>query len=1315
LLPKKQALRYDPTFMQKKRKTQFVFILAVLALTVYNILPTVFYYTKPLSETVSAKQAQETAEQMQQRVAKLENSSVEWLTSYCNLLGIKPVSIQSAGSNFISIRCTKTEDIALLQRFLPKAASLISFGPAQLTPIVSPNDPKELLVQRNIGVSLDGLFTFAPKGSAEYRQLIEQRAAALRACLTAPNPVMEQILSLEHDMPKTVREETLLSIAATMSEAAQIHAKDAKLAKRIVGKYTPQKGIQGLLDASAALRDDLKKRGSEERKELQLALLEKFIKTHKSLFTATERNPIFNDVAIDWDKELLVLKLHSDLAGVKDPVIEQRIWAEIAHISNQTQEEIGRTADGLVIRMHALPQTSGVLKLDLRKLGERQSLLVKEALQTVWHPKHADLRGLPIVTASEYEALPATQKALCLLIRDGQVVPKGFERITADETLRADLSSLGMLVQPTQTLAATREAFQVRGQTAWLEFSTYAQRIAAVNAIETKEHQELLQWDDEYKSAQVNMDPGVRFQVPKPTRSPFWNNCVLGMRKMFRGDERKILRWGLDLSGGKTVQIELRDKENQLITDEIALKQGMNELFDRVNKMGVSDVSIRQVGSHIALDFPGSQTLSASELINASSMTFHVVNEKFSSSAGHRFLQEVWNEAVAYRQTDPQNLQRIAYRQLHERIPSESAKFLLEDGLKLAHPDKPSNDTTLSKVVFVRNAGNIPLMIVFADAALEGTALTNIQSNYEATKGNSLSFEVKSGFQDRLFAWTSRFSKQQLGGKGWRMAILLNGNVISAPELHEPIRSNASISGHFSQREVLQLMNDLKAGSLSFTPRILFEKNVSPELGAQERTQGIAATVAALVLVVAAMVLYYRFAGVVASVAVLFNLLILWAVLQNLGASLSLAGLAGVILTVGMAVDANVLVFERMKEELAISGRLASAIQAGYKKAFSAIVDSNITTIIAALILLNFDAGPIKAFAVSMIIGIASSMFTALFLTRFYFEGWVQNAKHTKLSMADWFGGARFDFLKRAKVAFAVAGVVIVAGTGLLVAQRQHIFGMDFTGGYAMSVELDARTQEPATKVENALLAAGLKASDFHIREHEPSTHMELFFGQNMQHPQPEWIAATLQNAKLELTPSSAKTLGERWTAMSGQLSDSMRNNALIGLGLAFIAIFIYIAIRFESKYAWAATLCLFHDVAITVGLMGLLAACGVPIQIDLNTIAALMTIIGYSLNDTIIIFDRIREDHALYPHKPLAEIVNRSVNITLSRTAITSGTTLLVVLALLFLGGASIFSFSLVMAIGVVFGTLSSWFIACPLMLFFHKKEEAVSIEQPY
>ncbi len=1341
--------------LMKTRKSQLILILAVLGLTVYNILPTIFYYTKPLSESVSAIQAEETAQQIAGRVSRMEQDSIEWLSSYCKLVGVNPLSISSRGPNLLSLRCAKLEEIALLKQFLPRAAALVSFGPSQLMPLVSPNDPKELLIERKVGPSLDGLFEFVPKGSAKYHTLVQERAAAIRACLASPSPVQTQILSLDKDMSKTVREETLLSIAASISEIAEIHAKDPKFAKRIAGRYTPAKGIQSFLDASASLRDELKRDNFFERKQLQLAAAEKFIKTHKALFTATERNPIFNDVTVDLERERLVLKLHSDLAGVKDPVIEQRVWAEIAYISRETNEEIVRAADGLVIALHELPQTTGILCLKLDALADRQVEVVKQTLQTLWHPKHPDLKDLPIVSSEEYGLLSAAQKPICVVVSAERgalrVAVHGLERIArgyegstesaSAQTLKSDAAALGELLwqhgfgKVSETLfehpnffapvlTATRETFHTYGdrKSAWLELSTYGQRLFALNQIETKQHDELLKWEDEYRTAQVSMDPAIRFQVPKPTRSPFWNNVVLSVRKMVRGDERKILRWGLDLSGGKTVQIELRDKENHLVSDEHAIKQGINELFERVNKMGVSDVSIRQVGSHIALDFPGSQPLSAQELISASSMTFHVVNERFTSVTAQRFLQEVWNEAVAYRQTDPESIQKIAYRQLHVGPQTESARYLLQDGLKLAPPDSTSSQTkfddAFSKVVLVRNAKENPLLIVFSAHALEGIDLDNIHANYDPSKGNYLSFEVKKGSQDRLFAWTSRFSKERIagtsydlgGGHGWRMAVLLNGTTISAPSLESPLKDSASISGHFSMREVTQLVNDLKAGSLSFTPKILSEKNVSPELGQHDRLQGIAATLAALVLVVGAMVLYYRFAGVVASIAVLFNLLILWAVLQNLGASLSLAGLAGVILTVGMAVDANVLVFERMKEEFAISGRLASAIQAGYKKAFSAIVDSNITTIIAALILLNFDAGPIKAFAVSMIIGIGSSMFTALFMTRFYFEGWVQNGKHTKLSMAHWFGRTRWDVLKRAKGAFACAVVVIVAGTGCLFMQRGHLFGMDFTGGYALSLELDgSRTKNPAGDVGKALLAAGLGSSDFHIREHDPKTHLQVFFKQNVPNATPEWIVGAIRNAGLELTPTSAKNLGEHWTAMSGQLSESMRNHALLGLGLAFVAIFIYIAIRFESKYALAATGCLLHDVLITLGCMGLLALCGVPIQIDLNTIAALMTIIGYSLNDTIIIFDRIREDAQLFPHKPLNEIVNRSVNSTLSRTVITSGTTLLVVLALLLFGGASVFNFALVMTIGIVFGTLSSWFIACPLMLFFHRKETHV------
>src|SRR4029079_13985880 len=206
---------------------------------------------------------------------------------------------------------------------------------------------------------------------------------------------------------------------------------------------------------------------------------------------------------------------------------------------------------------------------------------------------------------------------------------------------------------------------------------------------------------------------------------------------------------------------------------------------------------------------------------------------------------------------------------------------------------------------------------------------------------------------------------------------------------------------------------DLKAGSLSFTPQILSEENVSPELGREERMQGIIAALVAIILVVAAMVGYYHFAGVVASCAVLFNILIMWGVLQNLGAALTLPGIAGMVLTIGMAVDANGLVFERIREEFALTGRIASAIQAGYRKAFSAIIDSNITTAIVALILIQFDSGPVKGFAVALLVGLISSMFTALFMTRYYFAGWAQNPKNRSLRMSQFFGMTHFDFLKQ--------------------------------------------------------------------------------------------------------------------------------------------------------------------------------------------------------------------------------------------------------------------------------------------------------------
>ncbi len=1392
--------------MEKQKKWQLFLILAVIALTVYNILPTLFYYCKPLKNPITEKEAVEIATSIVKRVEQLELEAKEWLSSFCKLIHARPQSIAVDGQNFI-LSFAKTEEAARFRRFLPRAGSLIPFVPAQLKLLPQEENGKEAIVQRRIPIHLDpSFFSFAAKGSSFHRELMIDRAAQIAHALAGPS---ESALALA-----TLDPRDLETLALQINAIAELEKTNKAVANRYAANFTQgffsnrSASITALITAFDGMRDQIKKQPALEKKEGPFINAENFLKKHEALFSSGQdpwniaqikalfnetdtlqignRNPLFSELKIDWANDQIFLKLHPDCSNLQQPLID-----EIAKITHLTNETVDTNEGTYSIALHTLPECSGFLVLDLEKMGQIQREHILTTLKEKWHPKHPDLQNLRIVDSTTYETLPPSQKALSLVIHpDLRLVAYGIDHILKTygqfpdsepaQTFSSDFRSLSLLLHQngfqayrsfknellfecvdsfSSLLAATRENFSIKGKYALLELSNLEQRLLTANRIDTQIHEDLMKWKDEYNAAQVSIQPETRFDVPEPTRSAFFSNLTLSWVKFFRGDERKVIHWGLDLSGGKTVQIELRDASRQIVKNDDDLKQGMNELYNRVNKMGVSEVAIRQLGHHIVLDFPGSQSLSASELIKSSSMYFHVVNEKFSSlhsplsAHAHRFLQEIWNEAVVTHRKDPQSINEIGWNHLHGETISEAARALLENGLVLQSPNDLENreDDTRSKIALIRGDqwfGQIhPLLIVFCDHALEGSHLDRIQSNYDPQKGNFLSFEVKGSSLDQkgekfnprdlLHAWTSRYCKEKvLGtiledyskGHGWRMAVLLNDTVISAPTLDAAIRDNASISGSFSQREVNQLAADLKAGSLTFTPHILSEKNVSAELGHRDRNQGIIATAFALLLVIGSMIAYYRFAGIVASVAVLFNLLILWATLQNIGATLSLAGIAGIILTVGMAVDANVLVFERVKEEFAISGRIASAISAGYKKAYSAIVDSNVTTIIAALVLLNFDAGPIKGFAITLIIGIVSSMFTALFMTRFFFNGWVQNPKHRFLTMANWIGAKSIDFLKQAKPAFAIAATIILVGGYFVYAERATIFGMDFTGGFSLHVEVASKTDVKA--IQQALVDRGATLRDFQIRELNPSSHLRILLGTSMEqpgkpffdmpleidqknirysyeaNPRIAWVVQALESKGIALTQNSLAHLESNWTAMSGQMSDSMRNNALIGLFIAFICIFIYIAFRFEYKFAAASIICLLHDVLITIGLMGLLHALGIPVQIDLNTVAAIMTIVGYSLNDTIIIFDRIREEMHLSRNQPLSHIVNCALNATLSRTTITSGTTLLVLIALVALGGSSIFSFALVMTIGVFFGTLSSWYIASPLMLFFHGRE---------
>ena len=1145
----------------------------------------------------------------------------------------------------------------------------------------------------------------------------------------------------------------------------------------------------------------------------------------------------WNNDRIDLELHQDIEAYKNDIAKSKSYLNEslgQLIYNEIARISRETGETLSPHRNHFAINLNNLTNSQSLLVMDLGSIAEKQAEQLTHLIKTEWNPTHPDLKrsDFPVYDYKTFQSLPPLKQKIGLVIyapaqfetqppagfrtNSVYVIAKGTQEILnklsenpnseqaqafiQDFTvLRELLQNNGFYGYPGTTyplgasfakdfifeaedfynniLSATREDFTVHGtrKYATLEFTNVEQRILALNRIETKQHEDLLKWRDEYQSAHVNTNSATKFDIPAPTQNPLLSNLSLSAHKYFRGDERKILHWGLDLSGGKTVQIQLRDKSNKVVTNDADIKQGIDELYGRVNKMGVSEVSIRQEGSNITLDFPSAQGLSASDLVKASSMQFHMVNEKFTPTnqeltpAVNKFLQDVWNEAVVTNRKDIESINQIAWKHLYgdtmdtEMVQpvSEAAKTLYDQGLRISPPSDTATSSTfndsISKISIFRGENysdwhgqSTPLLIVMRNYALEGSNLTDVHAAYDPSKGNFLSFQVKGSQtlsdgqkinpRSELYNWTSTFSKEKIQGTplakythghGWRMAVILNGSVINAPTVESALRDNVSISGSFTQREANRLEADLKAGSLSFTPHILSEKNVSPELGIKDRTMGIVATIVALILVILVMVGYYRFSGVIASIAVLFNLLIIWATLQNISATVTLAGIAGIILTVGMAVDANVLVFERIREEFSISGRIAQAVHAGYRKAFSAILDSNITTIMAALILLQFDSGPIKGFAVTLIIGIVSSMFTALFMTRYFFAGWVKNPKNKALKMANMIKKTHFNFLKYGKVSmYGVIAVALVGGY-LLIAQRSTMFGMDFTGGYSISLEVEPKDDNHYRKsIEDALILAGATAQDVHVRELTPANNIKILLGRSLDqagkpffnmpletdkknvtyayqnNPRLVWMVSALEQSDLQLTAQSLKNLDSNWTSISGQMSNSMRNSAIIGLSLALICILAYITFRFEFKYAISATLGLAIDVIVTGAIMSLLHFGGVPIQIDLNTIAAIMTIIGYSLNDTIIIFDRIREDLKHMRKHSFKDVINHALNVTLSRTVMTSGTTLVVLLALLTLGGSAIFGLSLVMVIGVVFGTFSSLFVAAPLLLFFHKKE---------
>jgi SecD/SecF fusion protein len=586
-----------------------------------------------------------------------------------------------------------------------------------------------------------------------------------------------------------------------------------------------------------------------------------------------------------------------------------------------------------------------------------------------------------------------------------------------------------------------------------------------------------------------------------------------------------------------------------------------------------------------------------------------------------------------------------------------------------------------------------------------------------------LSGDVVTSARDEIDQQTARsevsMSMNGEGSKVWArltkdnlhraIAVVLDGYVYTAPTVQGEIKGGtSSISGNFTIAEAKDLANILKSGKLPAPAHIIADEVVGPSLGQESVQRGMWSFIIAFSLILAYMLFFYsKGAGFIANIALITNLFFIFGVLASLGAVLTLPGIAGIILTIGMAVDANVLIFERIQEELRSGKGLSLAISDGYKNAYSAIIDGNLTTLLTGIILYIFGEGPIKGFATTLIIGILSSLFAAIFITRLFFEGSLVRKRNITFSTKltdNWLRNASITFLKKRKVFYVISGIAIMLSLGSLFTRGLNQ-GIDFTGGrtYVVAFDQPVAVAEIAKSLDavyghapevktfggdsQVKISTKYKINEDGI-EIDAEVEAKLFEGLKKYLP-----AGTTLESFLENNRKMSQKVGPT-------IADDIRQSAVWSILFALIVIFLYIMLRFSNwQYGLGAIAALTHDTIIVLGIFS--AAYGFlpfSLEIDQAFIAAILTVVGYSINDTVVVFDRIREYLGLHPKRDPEEVIDNALNSTLRRTFSTSLSTLVVLVAIFLFGGTSIQGFTFALIVGVVVGTYSSLFIATPI-----------------
>jgi SecD/SecF fusion protein len=713
------------------------------------------------------------------------------------------------------------------------------------------------------------------------------------------------------------------------------------------------------------------------------------------------------------------------------------------------------------------------------------------------------------------------------------------------------------------------------------------------------------------------------------------------------------IRLGLDLQGGVAFLVQMETNKLANVADKgRALDQAVEVLRKRVDMFGVAEPVIQKEGEdRILIQLPG-----LSEARKAEAKTTIQKTAFLEFRMVHPDSQELME----------QGLVPAGYELMKEKLRNRQGVEEVHTYLVRKKPERGLTGR------YVREARAVPNPV---------TGAPEIDFTLDDEGG-------------RIFSEITREYSPK-GNKYYQLAIVLDGQLISAPRILTEIGKRGQITGSFTWEEAFTLANSLQ-NPLEAPVKIISETSVDPSLGRDSIRSGLTAAIIGTAAVVAFMLVYYLFAGCVANTALMLNVLILFGVMAFFDTTLTLPGIAGIVLTIGMAVDANVLIYERIREESQAGKSMRGAIAAGYEKAFGTIFDSNFTTLIASAICIALGTGAVKGFGVTLTIGLIVNMITALIATRLIFDWLLEKGWLKRLWMLHLFRASSIDFMKYARYAFTISWSIIIIGLSYGIVVRGHrVLGVDFAGGDVLIIEFDQKQGkvDPDRLREVVLKAVG---SDPVIQyQKNLATGLEAL-RVTTKIGAGDDAAAALKGA---FPQAGFNVIGKE--AVGAIVGSEIMRAAVVSVAVALFGIMLYIAFRYEFAFGVGAVLSLVHDVSMTLGVFFLSGR-----QLNAPMVAAILTIIGFSINDTIVIFDRIREDLKLGVRGTFREVMNKALNQTLSRTIITSGTVFLATMALFLFGGGVINDFAFTFLVGILTGTYSSIYIASALVLWWYKGE---------